>query len=81
MAENSSDAHDDAQLHAAAKKLADALARMGLGTVKLADLVDAAISYTLALSNGDRILAAAMLGITPEHLDFKLDSPRNGHGE
>jgi hypothetical protein len=81
MAESLSDKPDDEHINEVTKKLADALARAGLGTIKLADLVDAAIRYALALCGGDRKLAAQLLEISPEHLDFKLDAPRNGSGE
>lgn len=63
------------------KRLAESLERAGLGDVKLSDLIDAAIANALSLCDGDRDRAAAALGVTREHLDFKLDAPRDGAAE
>lgn len=58
-------------------RIAAALARSGLRTVKLADLRAAAINVALAQCRGDRPRAAQRLGVSAGWLDFYLDAPRN----
>ncbi len=81
MADILFDGPDAERVNQLAKRLAKALDRAGLESIKLADLVAAVIANALARCDGDRDRAARLLGMTPEQLALKLDGPHNGELE